>query len=165
MILTVHPQRELVGSVSDHLVATILKETLKTGIHVNVMPVCYVSQDDGIRAGVKGFDKALLGPLQFSRALCHTVFEFITCLPQLFFALYPLCDVLGMAQDVRRLPRLFISDIVIGPDPFLAVFRDEAHQTTVCGLGANAFQIRLEEGPHRRYQKQTELFANPFVWL
>ena len=65
-------------------------------------PFVHASQDDGIRAGVKGFDKALLGPLQLSRALGHTVFEFITGLLQLLFALYLLRDVLGMAQDVGR---------------------------------------------------------------
>src|SRR5262249_33028266 len=134
-ILRVYPPRDLIGGASDHLVATIPSETLETGIHVNVASVLHGGQDDSIRAGLKGFHKPLLDPLQFSRALCHTAFEFITCLLQFCFALYPLCDelcdILGMAQDGGRLPRLLIPNIVIGPDPFLAMFGDEAHHTAV----------------------------------
>ena len=80
--------RTRAGGMSDHLVAAIPRETLEAGIHVNVTSV-HAGQDDGIRAGLKGFDKALLRPLdsavrsatRFSRsnAAC---FNF-------FFALYP----------------------------------------------------------------------------
>src|SRR5262245_33576869 len=70
-----------------------------------------------------------------------------------------------MAQDIGQLSGLLIPDVVIGPYPFLAVFGDDAHQTAVCWLRANALQIRRKEGPHRRGQKHTELFANPLMWL
>src|SRR6266498_1281384 len=128
------------------------------------MPV-HAGKDDGVRADVKRFHKALLRPLELCSAFRDTTLELSASLLQLFLVMYQLSDVLGMPQDIGWLPSLLIADIVIGPHPFLAVFHEDAHQTTVSGLVADPLQIGREHGPCRGYQKQAELLPNSLMWL
>src|SRR5262245_57263989 len=128
------------------------------------MPV-HAGENDGVWAGVKRFDKPLLRPLELSRALCHPALELSACLLQLFLMPYPLRDVLGMTQDVGWLPSLLVADIVVGPHPFLAVFRADTHETTIGGLVPDALQIGWKQVLCRGYEKQAELFANALMRL
>ena len=114
----------------------------------------------------------LVRPLELDRALLHTSVQFVVRTPQGLLVLAerslgndPLGDVDGVAEDVGRIPRLFVQHITVHPHAGAPVTGDHPHQPGILPIVTNALEVATEKMARLGGKKFGQVTTNPPLGL
>ena len=121
----------------------------------------------------RDFDaQAFVRPLERDRALLHTAVQFgvrteqrLLVLPEQSLGGDTLCDIDGMAENVRRPARLLVQHVAVHPDARASVTRHDTHQTGVVPLVAEPLEVAVEQMACLGREKVREVRTNPMLGL
>ena len=110
--------------------------------------------------------------LELDRALLHTSVQFVVRTPQGLLVLAerslgndPLGDVDGVAEDVGRIPRLFVQHITVHPHAGAPVTGDHTHQPGILPIVTNALEVATEKMARLGGKKFGQITTNPPLGL
>ena len=111
-------------------------------------------------------------PLELDRALLHMSVQFVVRTPQGLLVLAerslgndPLGDVDGVAEDVWKIPRLFVQHITVHPHTGPPVAGDHTHQPGILPIVTNALEVAIEKMACLGGKKFGQIATNPVLGL